>query len=142
MEHIPLIVTYAPAITMKPATMKIQIESPCPSALTEPSALVDENRTKYPTTNQNVAGIKLKKKHISLYSCLWRMFYSLICMDSRRAVELDVQRKLEFEFGVGYSYQPHPQDSVAVSILERLLNRTLGGLASHNQHRIVRPGSL
>jgi hypothetical protein len=67
-EHIPLRVMYAPATTMNPATRNIQIESPRPNALTDPSALVDENRTKYPITNQNVAGIKLKKKHIFWHS--------------------------------------------------------------------------
>ena len=46
MEHIPLNVMYPPADTMNPAKMNAQIARLRPNVLTEPSALVDENRTK------------------------------------------------------------------------------------------------
>ena len=39
-----------------------------PNLLIPPSALVEEKRTKYPTTTQKVAGIKLMKKHIAASS--------------------------------------------------------------------------
>ena len=51
---------------MNPAIMNAQVASTRPRVCTAPSALVEENRMKYPRTAQNVAGMKLKKKHIRL----------------------------------------------------------------------------
>ena len=56
--------TYAPAIGINTEMIKIQMANTVPNVFTTPSDLFDENKTKYPTTNQKVAGNKLKKKHI------------------------------------------------------------------------------
>lgn len=62
--------------------------------------------------------------------------------DSHRAIELDDQRKLKFQFRVSDSNQLHPKNGVAVRALERLLDRALCRLASHNECCVVVPGSL
>jgi hypothetical protein len=49
---------------MNPAMTNVQTASIRPSVRTAPSALVEENRMKYPTIAQKVAGMKLKKKHM------------------------------------------------------------------------------
>ncbi len=66
MGHISVNATYAPAMGINAVIIKIQMANILPKILTPPSAFVEENNTKYPTTNPKVAGMKLKKKHIDI----------------------------------------------------------------------------
>ena len=57
---------------MNAAITNTQIASIRPKVCIFPSAFVEENMMKYPSTNQIVAGRKLKKKHMavsSFYRC-------------------------------------------------------------------------
>ncbi len=62
---------YAPMSGMNDAIQKIQIARKRPKVATRPSALVEEKSTKYPRTNQNVAGARLIKKHMTITS-VWK----------------------------------------------------------------------
>jgi hypothetical protein len=53
---------------MNAAITNTQIASSRPKIRIFPSAFVEENMMKYPSTNQIVAGRKLKKKHMTLTS--------------------------------------------------------------------------
>jgi hypothetical protein len=61
----PASVTYAPPSGKSGARTNDQIANTWPNFRRPPSALVDANRTKNPIMSQTVAGIRLKKKHIS-----------------------------------------------------------------------------
>ncbi len=80
---------YAPAIRMKPDITKAQMASHRPKVFTNPSALVDEKKMKYPMTAQTVAGKKLKKKHISSRSHRLHVFDSRVRIYTRQVFELD-----------------------------------------------------
>ena len=87
--HRSAIVMYAPAIRMNPDITKAQMASHWPNLFTNPSAFVDEKRTKYPMTAHTVAGKKLKKKHISSRSHRLHVFDSRVRIYSRQVFELD-----------------------------------------------------
>ena len=53
---------------MAAAITKSQIAKAWPNILIPPLVFEDENSTKYPTTIQNVAGMKLIKKHMATTS--------------------------------------------------------------------------
>jgi len=83
--HCPARVTNAPPSGKSAAIINDQVANTRPNFLRPPSALVDANITKNPMTAQTVAGIRLKKKHISHHpssqfidmpGLTWRIFIS------------------------------------------------------------------
>ena len=63
-------------------------------------------------------------------------------MDSVQVVESDGLRESEFQHRVRDSDQFHPEDDVAVCLLQRIGNGVTGGFAAHDERRVITGSAL